>query len=190
MNNGVPSNLPDSHTPVSVSLMCMFEMCMCLNHTVRANVPEILNEESCSDVDEGICHQCASTVVLCSWFSSNMMHSSRMHLCLCHTNMKLCCSFSLYSLCDKLTKQPGHADSRLTQNSAVMYFKYCADWGPDRLNSVGKVLVVFTVFVCSPSPALLVSVLASFSVRTDGPLVPNWHCWCYFHCDLKHICYF
>lgn len=29
------------------------------NHTVRANVPEILNEESLSDVDEGICHQFA-----------------------------------------------------------------------------------------------------------------------------------
>uniref|UniRef100_A0A8D0AXL2 Ankyrin 3 n=1 Tax=Sander lucioperca TaxID=283035 RepID=A0A8D0AXL2_SANLU len=31
---------------------------------VRANVPEILNEESFSDVDEGICHQFASTVLL------------------------------------------------------------------------------------------------------------------------------
>lgn len=56
--------------------------------------------------------------------------------------------------------------------------------------SVWKVFVVFTVFVCPPSPALLASVLASSSVRTDGPPVPNWHCWCYFHCDLKHICYF
>lgn len=34
------------------------------NHTVGANVPEILNEESISDVDEGICHQFASYTTL------------------------------------------------------------------------------------------------------------------------------
>lgn len=44
------------------------------NHTVGANVPEILHEESFSDVDEGICHQFASTVVLCSLFSFNVTH--------------------------------------------------------------------------------------------------------------------
>jgi len=34
------------------------------NHTVRANVPEILKEDSFSDFDEGICHQFQAAVVL------------------------------------------------------------------------------------------------------------------------------
>lgn len=64
---------------ISVSLTCMFH-CMCPNHTVRANVPEILNEESFSNVDEGICRHFASTVMLSFWFSFNTMHFSRTHL--------------------------------------------------------------------------------------------------------------
>lgn len=48
---------------LSFSLTCTFH-CMCIQITVRANVPETLNEESFSDVDEGICHQFAFTVLL------------------------------------------------------------------------------------------------------------------------------
>lgn len=64
---------------ISVSLTCMFH-CTCPNHTVRANVPEILNEESFSNIDEGICRHFASTVVMSFWFSFNTMHFSRTHL--------------------------------------------------------------------------------------------------------------
>lgn len=52
-------------------------MHVCLNHTARANVPEIPSAETFSDVDEGIClHWCA--VLLLVFF--HLTRVSRTHL--------------------------------------------------------------------------------------------------------------